>query len=188
MKGHKKFQTPRILLHHDTIEDPEKHVSLCFLSFIRISQYFINCIYSFFHSHAEPCFCHDLLGRLVYFCLFQDHVGIVYVNEVDFKFTHIFSNSQESFVFVKWRIFSPQVLWILWKLKDCDKSQVEILIINALFAKIWLKIKVLYYFKSFSFVRSCMNEIHIFCFPSKLSFRFPFHSMFHSVPFFCFAF
>ena len=52
-----------------------------------------------------------------------------------------------------------------------------------MFAKIWLKIKVLFYFKSFSFVSSCINEIHIFCFPSKPSFRFSFHSIFHSVPF-----
>ena len=62
-------------------------------------------------------------------------------------------------------------------------SQVLILIINVLFAKNWLKFKVLFCFKLFSFVSSCINEIHIFCFPSKLSFRFPFHSVFHSVPF-----
>ena len=41
----------------------------------------------------------------------------------------------------------------------------------------------MFYFKSVSYVSSCINEIHIFCFPSKLSFRFPFHSVFHSVPF-----
>ena len=62
-------------------------------------------------------------------------------------------------------------------------SQVQILKINVLFAKNWLNIKVLFYFKTFSIVSSCINEIHIFCFPSKLSFRFPFHSVFHSVPF-----
>ena len=42
---------------------------------------------------------------------------------------------------------------------------------------------VLFYFKSFSFVSSCFNEIHIFCFPSILSFCSPFQSIFHSVPF-----
>ena len=51
------------------------------------------------------------------------------------------------------------------------------------FAKIWLKSKVLFYFNSFSFVSSCIHEIHIFCFSSKLLFRFPFHSVFYSVPF-----
>ena len=62
-------------------------------------------------------------------------------------------------------------------------SQVQILKMNDLFAKISLKIKVLFYFKSFSFISSCINDIHIFCFPSKLAFRFPFHSVFHSIPF-----
>ena len=49
--------------------------------------------------------------------------------------------------------------------------------------KIWLKIKVLFYFKLISFVSSCIKEIHIhvFCFPSNLSFSFLFHSFFHSV-------
>ena len=41
----------------------------------------------------------------------------------------------------------------------------------------------MFYFKSLSFVSSCIDDIHIFCFLSKLSFRFPFHSVFHSVPF-----
>ena len=45
-----------------------------------------------------------------------------------------------------------------------------------------LKSKVLIYFKSFSLVSSCINEFHKF-FPSKFSFRFPFHSNFRSVPF-----
>ena len=48
---------------------------------------------------------------------------------------------------------------------------------------IWIKIKVLFNFKSLSLVSSFINEIHIFVFPSKHSFRFPFHSDFRSVPF-----
>ena len=62
-------------------------------------------------------------------------------------------------------------------------SQVQILKINDWLAKIWLKIKVLLYIKSFSFVSRCINEIHRICFPSKLSFCFPFHSVFYFVPF-----
>ena len=50
VKGHKKIQTPKILLRRNTIGDSEKHVSLRSLSFIRISQYIINCIYRFFND------------------------------------------------------------------------------------------------------------------------------------------
>ena len=92
----------------------------------------------------------SVVGRLVYFCLFQDY-SIASVNEVDFKFTYIcfqihksrlyFSNDEISPLkfnesFENWRIVSI--------------SQVQILKIIVLFAKIWLKFKVLFYFKSFS--------------------------------------
>ena len=50
VKGRKKIQTPRILLRGNTIGDSEKHISLCSLSFIRISQYIINCIYRVFFT------------------------------------------------------------------------------------------------------------------------------------------
>ena len=109
---------------------------------------------------------------------------IASVNEVDFKFTHIFfSNSQASFVFLKWRIFPLKFNESFENWMIVNMRWVQILKINVLFAKIWLKSNVLFYFKSFSFVCSCINEIHIFCFPSKLSFRFPFHFVSHSVPF-----
>ena len=52
----KKLQTPRILLRCNTIGDSEKHVSLRSLSFKRISQYFINCIYSFFSQSCRALF------------------------------------------------------------------------------------------------------------------------------------
>ena len=49
-RGIKKIQTPKILLRRNTIGDSEKHVSLRSLSFIRIGQYFINCIYRCFND------------------------------------------------------------------------------------------------------------------------------------------
>ena len=49
-RGIKKIQTPKILLRRNTIGDSEKHVSLRSLSFIRISQYIINCIYRCFND------------------------------------------------------------------------------------------------------------------------------------------
>ena len=121
----------------------------------------------------------------MWFHLFQDH-PIASVNEVDFKLTYIFINSQKSFVFLKflrWRIFTLKFNESFENWMIVSMRWVQILKINVLFAKIWLKSNVLFYFKSFSFVCSCINEIHIFCFPSKLSFRFPFHFVSHSVPF-----
>ena len=64
-------------------------------------------------------------------------------------------------------------------------GQVQILKINVLFAKIWLKIKVLFNFKSFSFVSSCITKFMYFVFlrnfyfvfrfiPFSIPFRFPF--------------
>ena len=52
VKGHKKIQTPRILLRRDTIRDLAKHVSSRSLSFIWISQFFINSFYNYF---SHPC-------------------------------------------------------------------------------------------------------------------------------------
>ena len=65
------------------------------------------------------------------------------------------------------------------KLKDCEHESGP----SVLFAKIWLKIKVLFYFKSFSFVSSCIDEIYIlFSFETFISFsiqfRFPFRFLF----------
>ena len=54
--GHKNIQTPRILLRRDTKGDSEKHVSLRSLSFIRVSQYFINCINSYFAQSCRALF------------------------------------------------------------------------------------------------------------------------------------
>ena len=108
---------------------------------------------------------------------------IVSVNEIDFKFTHIFFKFTRVVCISKMTIFIYHVLWILWKLKDCEHESGPNIKNKCFFPKIWLKINVLFYFKSFSYVSSCVNEIHIFCFSSKLSFRYPFHSVFHSVSF-----
>ena len=94
---------------------------------------------------------------------FQIHKSRLYFSNDEF-FPLKFNES-----FVNWRIVSM--------------SPVQILKIKVLFTKIWLKIKVLFYFKSFSFVSSCINEDSYDLFSLKTLFLFPFHSVFHSVPF-----
>ena len=101
---------------------------------------------------------------------------ILYSFTFFFKFTSVVCISQMIFFslkfnasFVNWRIVSM--------------SPVQIMKIKVLFTKIWLKIKVLFYFKSFSFVSSCINEDSYNLFSFKTLFLFPFHSVFHSVPF-----
>ena len=102
-----------------------------------------------------------ILNSLAFF--FQLHKSRLYFSNDEF-FPLKFNES-----FVNWRIVSM--------------SPVQILKIKVLFTKIWLKIKVLFYFKSFSFVSSCINEDSYDLFSLKTLFLFPFHSVFHSVPF-----
>ena len=70
----------------------------------------------------------------------------------------------------------------LFRLKT--KSEVQNIYIVGI--KYYLKTKVSLCFKLYSFDSCCINKILLFCFPSNLSLRFPFHFPFHSI--FRFAF
>ena len=104
-------------------------MSVCVLSFIGRSQYFINFrLLIVFTVTKRNCF--------LFYSVMQRPVSVM-ANKYNFvSFQIIYSRSS-------WPLFS---------------------------------------FKSFSLVSICINEIQI-CFPSKLSVRFPLHSVFHSVPF-----
>ena len=122
-------------------------------------------------------------GVLYNFFLFQDH-RLASVNEIDFIFIPIFFQIHKSRLYFSNDEFFPLKFnesFVNWRI--VSMSPVQILKIKVLFTKIWLKIKVLFYFKSFSFVSSCINEDSYDLFSLKTLFLFPFHSVFHSVPF-----
>ena len=77
----------------------------------KIQQYFINCIYSYFSQLCRVLF-------LSWLTSFRASCIISFISRSPYSLckwswfeihSHFFSNSQESFVFLKWRIFSPQV-------------------------------------------------------------------------------
>ena len=102
-----------------------------------------------------------ILNSLTFF--FQIHKSWLYFSNDEF-FPLKFNDSYE-----KWRIVSM--------------GQVQILKIYVLFAKIWLKNQGFVLFQIVFLCKQLYHQIHVFCFPSKLLFRFPFYSVFHSVPF-----
>ena len=147
------------------------------------NQSFINCIYSYFSQSYRALFL-SWLTRASCIILFISWSPFSLCKwDWFYIHSHFFSNSQVSFVFLKWYFFPLKfnASFVNWRI--VSMSPVQILKIKVLFTKIWLKIKVLFYFKSFSFVSSCINEDSYNLFSFKTLFLFPFHSVFHSVPF-----